>query len=104
MKTISVAVDDELYLQFQHALGSIAAGMGVERVSSSVVLRDLISNLLKDPRPPFERGWMEGYKAAYAAVMRTMQEALHRLENDPTAVNGLGVGMSSPMEDRSIGG
>lgn len=99
-KTISVAVDDELHMQFQHALALIARQMGVDKVSSSVVLRDLIAKLVESPRPPFDAGFMEGYRAGYASMQRALQEALHKMVTDPTQIEGFGIGMSSPGDER----
>lgn len=100
MKTISVALDDELYAHFQLALKNAAALMGVNSVSASAVLRQLISSWCGDPRPPFESGWHEGYRAAYGAAMRCVEESLHDLANGGP-VNGLGLGMSSPYDERA---
>jgi hypothetical protein len=94
MKTLSFAVDDELYLQWQHTLGVIAAQTGVQAVSSSLVLREMLRRMVVAPAPPFEAGWMEGYKAGYGAVMQTAQRALHELSQNPLGANGLGVGLT----------
>ena len=99
MKTLSFGVDDELALQFSHALSQIAAQMGVAKVSTSVILRRLIQGLVADPRPPFEAGWMEGYQAGYGAVMSVMLRALNELKENPTGISGLGVGLTSNVID-----
>lgn len=103
-KNITFTVDEELHVQFQHALraAAVQAGLPEGSLSPSVVLRQLLSQWIGDPRPPFDSGWWEGYRAAYAAVMRTLQEALHRLVAGGP-INGLGVGMSSPYDERGDG-
>jgi hypothetical protein len=99
-KTLSVQIDDELYIQWQHALRNAAVELGVHAVSPSVVLRRLITEFCGSQRVPFDAGWLEGYKAGFGAVMRVFQDTLRRVAADPEAVPGLGIGMTSPHEDR----
>jgi hypothetical protein len=103
-KTISVAVDDEMYLQFQHALLATAATLGVDRISPSVVLREIINRFIAAPQAPFDAGWMEGYRAGYAAVMRVTMNALHELqETGGVDVEGLGIGVGMTGDGRMPG-
>lgn len=100
MKTISVQVDDELWLQLQHALANAATQMGVARLAPSVLLRQLVTTWIGEgARPPFDSGWWEGYRAGYAGVMRAVQTALSALAKGGTATGLEGVGMASPYDE-----
>jgi hypothetical protein len=104
MKTISVQVDDELWIQLQHSLANLALEMRVERLAASVLLRQLLTKWIGDgARMPFDAGWFEGYRAAYAAAMRVIQTGLSTLANGGIATGLEGIGMASPYDDRGGG-
>lgn len=90
-KTIGVAVDEETWLQLQHALKQVAAELGVERVTISVVMRQLINNWLGNPKSPFELGWHEGYLTAYGEVMRNIQTMLAGMQDAVPQPNQIGI-------------
>jgi hypothetical protein len=103
-KTISVQVDDETFVRIDHALEVAGARDGVGRVAKSVFLRRLIQRGLDDPRPLFDQGFIEGYRAGFAATMRTFQDSIGKMLADPSAILGLrDVGMSSPFDERGGG-
>lgn len=96
-RTISVAVDDELYLLFHAALDKIAVQMGVNKITASVVLREYINRVSREATTPFEAGWQEGYRAGYGAVQRVIQSALIELQANPGLDQDLhGIGVHSP--------
>lgn len=99
-RTISVQIDDELFIRLENAMQIAAAELGVPRVSKSVFLRRLLAMALEDPKPLFDQGWMEGYYAAFAAAMRSIANTLSEISADPSRVRGLGLGMSSPYFER----
>lgn len=101
-RTVSIALDDELYIRIEHAMRAEAVRLGVGRVAKSVFLRELIARGIDDPRPPFSRGWLEGYRTAFAAAMRYITTALSELGADPSKqLPGIhGIGMSSPYDER----
>lgn len=76
---MSVALDDELWLQFNMALDHMANEMGVDKITPTVVLRQYIVHVARGQQDPFEVGWMEGYRAGFAQVQRAIQESFHRV-------------------------
>lgn len=103
-RTISVQVDDETFVRLEHAIQTASDAIGM-RVSKSVFLRQLVARGLDDPRPLFDRGFIEGYMAAFGASMRTIAENLQRIAADPSQIPGLlGLGMASPYDERERGG
>jgi hypothetical protein len=99
-RTISVAVDDELFIRLDHAIASEAARLGVPKIAKSLYLRRLIARGLDDPRPMFDQGYLEGFRAGFAATMRHVAGSLQDLIKDPSKVDGLGLGMSAPYDER----
>lgn len=97
-KVLSVALDEETWLQFQHGLRQAAAELGVEKVTTSVLIRQLINQWLGGPRAPFTDGWLEGYKAAYGEVMRVVQNSLAGLAEAPPEPNRLGIPVEAERE------
>lgn len=96
-KVISVLVDEETRLQLDVALARMAQTMGVDRVTISVVLRDVINKIIQNPTPPFDLGWIEGYRAAYGACMHSVQKALAEIIQAPPEMRrGLGIGSVLP--------
>ena len=91
MRTVSVAIDDELYLQFNAALDRMAADMGIDKITPTVVLRQYIIHVARGQQDPFEVGWMEGYRAGFAQVQRAIQESFHRvmIEHQEAVEQGL---------------
>lgn len=101
-KTLCTVVDDELLLKFGHACSQIAAAMGIPRISTSVVLRQLIRQAINDQRVPFDVGWVEGYQAGYSAVLIAAQEAINALPKNPA--QDAGIGVSQNMVEAAGGG
>lgn len=96
-KVISVYVDEETQLLFKRALAIMAQQAGVESISASVVLRKVINDIIANPTPPFDQGWVEGYKAAYGRVMHVVQRTLAELLHTPPDVRrGIGIGAVLP--------
>lgn len=89
-RIVSVSLTEEMWLQFQHQLQVTAAEMGVQKVTASVVLRQLILQWMGNPQPLFPIGWREGYLAAYGEVMRAVQTTLAELSEAPPQPDMLG--------------
>lgn len=100
-RTVSVQLDDETALRLEHALLAAGASVGVQRLSKSLFLRRLIARGLDDPRPLFDQGFLEGYRAGFAATMRHFQTVFAEVMADPSKVAGLQeMGMARlPWED-----
>jgi hypothetical protein len=45
-------------------------------VTPSVYLREMLNTSLNMGGPPFSRGWIEGYRAAFASVMAAFQSTI----------------------------
>jgi hypothetical protein len=103
-KTISVQVDEETFIKVNHALQNAIDQTGMT-ISKSLFLRRLLAKALEDPTPLIDQGYVEGYRAAFAAALRTISASLRGIADDPSQIPGLqGLGMSSPYDDRGQGG
>jgi hypothetical protein len=82
-RTLGVQVDDELWTLFEHRRKEASDRAGAD-VSASVLLRALLRKELgiTSNKLPFDEGWLEGYRAAYGDVMKTINIAVHDLERE----------------------
>jgi hypothetical protein len=82
-RTLGVQVDDELWTLFEHRRREASERAGAD-VSASVLLRALLRKELgiTSNQLPFDEGWLEGYRAAYGDVMKTVNVAVHDLERE----------------------
>lgn len=83
VRTLGVQVDDEMFALFEHRRREASQRAGGE-VSASNLLRAILRRDLNASSnvSPFEEGWLEGFRAGYADVMRVTQTAMADLQRE----------------------
>jgi len=83
VRTLGVQVDDEMFALFEHRRREASTRAGGD-VSASNLLRAILRRDLNASAniSPFEEGWLEGFRAGYADVMRVTQTAMSDLQRE----------------------
>lgn len=68
-KQVSLSVDRELYLALEHRAGSMGLSM-------AQTVRDLLRYALNVTPSEMDRGWREGYTAAFQMVQKAILVAI----------------------------